>query len=140
MIIGPGGKVIQGMQRLFGVEINIEDDGTVSIASPNKENAQRAKDHIKKMTSNPEVGEIYEGVVTKIMDFGAFVEILPGKEGLLHISQIDHKRVNKVTDYLKEGDKVTVKLIKIENGKFSLSRKDLLKPEGSTPGDTPHVA
>jgi polyribonucleotide nucleotidyltransferase len=131
MIIGPGGKVIQGMQRLFGVEINIEDDGTVSIASPNKENAQRAKDHIKKMTSNPEVGEVYEGLVTKIMDFGAFVEILPGKEGLLHISQIDHKRVNKVTDYLKEGDKVTVKLIKIENGKFSLSRKDLLKPEGA---------
>ena len=139
MIIGPGGKVIQGMQRLFGVEINIEDDGTVSIASPNKENAQRAKDHIKRMTSNPEVGEIYDGVVTKIMDFGAFVEIIPGKEGLLHISQIDHKRVNKVTDYLKEGDKVTVKLIKIENGKFSLSRKDLIKPEGSNPGDTPQV-
>jgi polyribonucleotide nucleotidyltransferase len=139
MIIGPGGKVIQGMQRLFGVEINIEDDGTVSIASPNKENAQRAKDHIKRMTSNPEVGEIYDGVVTKIMDFGAFVEIIPGKEGLLHISQIDHKRVNKVTDYLKEGDKVTVKLIKIENGKFSLSRKDLLKPDGSAVGDAPKV-
>jgi polyribonucleotide nucleotidyltransferase len=139
MIIGPGGKVIQGMQRLFGVEINIEDDGTVSIASPNKENAQRAKDHIKQMTSNPEVGEVYDGVVTKIMDFGAFVEILPGKEGLLHISQIDHKRVNKVTDYLKEGDKVKVKLIKIENGKFSLSRKDLLKPEGSNTGDAPKV-
>ena len=137
MIIGPGGKVIQGMQRLFGVEINIEDDGIVSIASPNKENAQRAKDHIKRMTSNPEVGEIYDGVVTKIMDFGAFVEIIPGKEGLLHISQIDHKRVNKVTDYLKEGDKVTVKLIKIENGKFSLSRKDLLKPEGSGVVDAP---
>jgi polyribonucleotide nucleotidyltransferase len=137
MIIGPGGKVIQGMQRMFGVEINIEDDGTVSIASPNKENAQRAKDHIKRMTSNPEVGEIYEGVITKIMDFGAFVEIIPGKEGLLHISQIDHKRVNKVTDYYKEGDKVTVKLIKIENGKFSLSRKELLKPEGSTISEVP---
>jgi polyribonucleotide nucleotidyltransferase len=131
MIIGPGGKVIQGMQREFGVEINIEDDGTVSIASPNKENAQRAKDRIKAMTANPEIGEIYDGKITKIMDFGAFVEILPGKEGLLHISQIDHKRVNKVTDYFKEGDKVTVKLIKIENGKFSLSRKDVLKPEGT---------
>jgi polyribonucleotide nucleotidyltransferase len=137
MIIGPGGKVIQGMQRMFGVEINIEDDGTVSIASPNKENAQRAKDHIKRMTSNPEVGEIYEGVITKIMDFGAFVEIIPGKEGLLHISQIDNKRVNKVTDYYKEGDKVTVKLIKIENGKFSLSRKELLKPEVTNIGETP---
>jgi polyribonucleotide nucleotidyltransferase len=137
MIIGPGGKVIQGMQRMFGVEINIEDDGTVSIASPNKENAQRAKDHIKRMTSNPEVGEIYEGVITKIMDFGAFVEIIPGKEGLLHISQIDNKRVNKVTDYYKEGDKVTVKLIKIENGKFSLSRRELLKPEGIANSEAP---
>ena len=70
---------------------------------------------------------IEDGIITKIMDFGAFVEILPGKEGLLHISQIDNKRVNKVTDYFKEGDKVTVKLLKVENGKFSLSRKDLLK-------------
>jgi len=129
MIIGPGGKVIQGMQREFGVDINIEDDGTVSIASPNKDSAMRCKERIKAMTANPEVGEIYEGKITKIMDFGAFVEILPGKEGLLHISQIDNKRVNKVTDYFKEGDKVTVKLIKIENGKFSLSRREAMSPE-----------
>ncbi len=132
LIIGPGGKTIQGMQRLFGVDIVIDDNGTVNIASPNKENAQKCKEHIKKMTATPEVGEIYDGVITKIMDFGAFVEILPGKEGLLHISQIDNKRVNKVTDYFKEGDKVTVKLLKVENGKFSLSRKELLnenKPE-----------
>ena len=132
LIIGPGGKTIQGMQRLFGVDIVIDDNGIVNIASPNKENAQKCKEHIKKMTATPEVGEIYDGVITKIMDFGAFVEILPGKEGLLHISQIDNKRVNKVTDYFKEGDKVTVKLLKVENGKFSLSRKELLnenKPE-----------
>ena len=127
LIIGPGGKTIQGMQRLFGVEIAIDDDGTVNIASPNKESATKCKEYIKKMTATPEVGEVYDGVITKIMDFGAFVEILPGKEGLLHISQIDNKRVNKVTDYYKEGDKVTVKLVKIENGKFSLSRKELLK-------------
>jgi len=127
LIIGPGGKTIQGMQRLFGVEINIEEDGTVNIASPNKENARKCKEYIKKMTATPEVGEIYEGVVTKLMDFGAFVEILPGKEGLLHISQIDNKRVEKVSDYFKPGDKVTVKLLKVENGKFSLSRKELLK-------------
>jgi polyribonucleotide nucleotidyltransferase len=127
LIIGPGGKTIQGMQRLFGVDITIDDTGTVNIASPNKENAAKCKEYIKKMTATPEVGEIYDGVITKIMDFGAFVEILPGKEGLLHISQIDNKRVNKVTDYFKEGDKVTVKLLKVENGKFSLSRKDLLK-------------
>ncbi len=127
LIIGPGGKTIQGMQRLFGVEIVIDDDGTVNIASPNRDNAAKCKEYIKKMTATPEVGEVYDGIVTKIMDFGAFVEILPGKEGLLHISQIDNKRVNKVTDYFKEGDKVTVKLVKIENGKFSLSRKELLK-------------
>lgn len=127
LVIGPSGKTIQGMQRLFGVEINIQEDGTVSIASPNKENAQKCKEYIKKMTATPEVGEIYDGVITKLMDFGAFVEILPGKEGLLHISQIDNKRVEKVSDYFKTGDKVTVKLIKIENGKFSLSRKELLK-------------
>jgi polyribonucleotide nucleotidyltransferase len=82
------------------------------------------------MTATPEIGETYDGVVTKLMDFGAFVEILPGKEGLLHISQIDSKRVEKVSDYFKVGDKVTVKLLKIENGKFSLSRKELLKEEG----------
>lgn len=131
LIIGPGGKTIQGMQRLFGVEIAIDDTGTVNIASPNKENAAKCKEYIKKMTATPEVGEIYDGIITKIMDFGAFVEILPGKEGLLHISQIDNKRVNKVTDYFKEGDKVTVKLLKVENGKFSLSRKELLKENSS---------
>jgi polyribonucleotide nucleotidyltransferase len=126
LIIGPGGKTIQGMQRLFGVDINIEDDGTIHIASPNKENAQQAKEYIKKLTATPEVGEVYEGVVTKIAEFGAFVEILPGKEGLLHISEIDNKRVNKVSDYLKVGDKITVKLLKVEGGKFSLSRRKLL--------------
>lgn len=126
MIIGPGGKTIQGMQRQFNVEINIEEDGTVNIAAVNSEAARQCKEYIKKMTANPEVGEIYEGPITKITDFGAFVEILPGKEGLLHISQIDVARVNKVTDILKEGDTVRVKLIKIENGKFSLSRKALL--------------
>ena len=126
LVIGPGGKTIQGMQRLFGVDINIEDDGTIHIASPNRENAQSAKEYIKKLTATPEVGEVYDGVVTKIADFGAFVEILPGKEGLLHISEIDNKRVNKVSDYLKVGDKITVKLLKVEGGKFSLSRRKLL--------------
>jgi polyribonucleotide nucleotidyltransferase len=127
LVIGPGGKTIQGLQRLYGVDINIDDDGTISIASPNGVNANKCKEYIKKITATPEVGEIYDGVVTKIMDFGAFVEIIPGKDGLLHISQIDNKRVEKVSDYYKIGDKVTVKLIKIENGKFSLSRKELLK-------------
>lgn len=132
LVIGPGGKTIQGMQRLYGVDINIEEDGTISIASPNKENAQNAKEYIKKLTATPEVGEIYEGVITKLMDFGAFVEILPGKEGLLHISQIDNKRVDKVSDYFKTGDKVKVKLLKVEGGKFSLSRKELLNEEAKS--------
>jgi polyribonucleotide nucleotidyltransferase len=137
LIIGPAGKTIQGMQRMFGVEIAIDDDGTVNIASPNKENATKCKEYIKKMTATPEVGEIYDGVVTKLMDFGAFVEILPGKEGLLHISQIDSKRVEKVSDYFKQGDKVTVKVVKIENGKYSLSRKDLLKEENKEKKSNP---
>jgi len=143
LIIGPGGKTIQGMQRLFGVDINIEDDGTIRIASPNKENAQQAKEYIKKLTATPEVGEVYDGVVTKIADFGAFVEILPGKEGLLHISEIDNKRVNKVSDYLKVGEKITVKLLKVEGGKFSLSRRKLLaeaaekEARNNTPAEQP---
>jgi polyribonucleotide nucleotidyltransferase len=139
LVIGPGGKTIQGMQRLFGVDINIDDDGTVNIASPNKESATKCKEYIKKLTATPEVGEVYDGVVTKLMDFGAFVEILPGKEGLLHISQIDNKRVDKVSDFFKPGDKVTVKLLKIENGKYSLSRKELLKEaksENTTPSQS----
>jgi polyribonucleotide nucleotidyltransferase len=135
LVIGPGGKVIQGMQREFGVDINIEDDGTVTIASPNGSDANRCKDYIKAITASPEVGKVYDGTVTKIMDFGAFVEIMPGKEGLLHISQIDNKRIDKVSDYLKAGDKVKVKLMKIENGKFSLSRRELLKDESKTEKD-----
>jgi len=127
LIIGPGGKTIQKMQRDFGVDINIEDDGTVTIASTDKNGAISCKEYIKSLTASPEVGKIYDGKVIKIMEFGAFVEILPGKEGLLHISQIDTKRVNKVTDYLKEGDAIKVKLLKIENGKFSLSRKVLME-------------
>ncbi len=126
LIIGPGGKTIQGMQRLFGVEISIEDDGTINISSTNGESANKCKEYIKQLTATPEVGEIYDGVIVKIVDFGAFVEILPGKEGLLHISQIDNKRVEKVSDYFKTGDKVKVKLIKTDNGKLSLSRKELL--------------
>jgi polyribonucleotide nucleotidyltransferase len=133
LIIGSGGKTVQGMQRLFDVEIYIDEDGTVNIAASNKENAQKCKEYIKKLTATPEVGEIYDGVITKIMDFGAFVEILPGKEGLLHISQIDNKRVQKVTDYFKVGDKVTVKLLKVEDGKYSLSRKELLENSSEQP-------
>ncbi|MGE5680025.1 MAG: polyribonucleotide nucleotidyltransferase [Bacillota bacterium] len=129
LLIGPGGKTVQGLQKQYGVDINIEEDGTVNIAAANRESAKKCKEHIRLLTATPEVGEVYEGKIIKIMDFGAFVEILPGKEGLLHISQIDAKKVNKVTDFFKEGDMVKVKLLKIENGKMSLSRKALLIPE-----------
>ncbi len=125
-VIGPGGKVIQKMQKDFCVDINIEDDGTVSIAGQDAILAKAAKEYIKLLVSEPEVGKTYTGKIMKITDFGAFVEIIPGTQGLLHISQIDSKRVNKVTDVLKEGEMVKVKLIAVEGGKFSLSRKALL--------------
>ena len=125
-VIGSGGKVIQGIQKDFGVEINIEEDGKVSIAGLNTEEARKAKEFIKAIVTDPEIGNEYEGKVIKITDFGAFVEFVPGTQGLLHISQIANERVNKVTDVLKEGETIKVKLIKMEHGKFSLSRKALL--------------
>lgn len=128
-VIGPGGKVIQGIQKDFSVEVYIDEDGTVNISGQNSETAKEAREYIKSITSEPEVNAIYDGKVIKIADYGAFVEILPGLQGLLHISQIDHVRVNKVADYLKEGERVKVKLLAIENGKFSLSRKALIEKE-----------
>ncbi|MBI5730948.1 MAG: polyribonucleotide nucleotidyltransferase [Ignavibacteriales bacterium] len=130
-VIGPGGKVIQKMQKDFCVDINIEDDGTVSIAGQDATLAKAAKEYIKLLVSEPEVGKNYTGKIMKITDFGAFVEILPGTQGLLHISQIDTKRINKVTDVLKEGEMVKVKLLAVEGGKFSLSRKALLNESTS---------
>ncbi len=126
-VIGPGGKVIQKIQKEFVVEISIEEDGTVSIAGQDHQKAKEAKEYIKLMVAEPEAGKNYNGKVVKITDFGAFVEFMPGTQGLLHISQVDIKRIDKVTDVLKEGDAIRVKLLSIENGKFSLSRKALLK-------------
>lgn len=128
-VIGPGGKSIRHIIEQSGAEINIEDDGTVTIAAVSGDSAAIARGMIEKITEVPVKGKIYTGKITKITDFGAFVEILPGKEGLLHISQIDNKRVNKVEDVLKRGEEVTVKLLEIdtETGKLSLSRKALLE-------------
>lgn len=134
-VIGPGGKVIQEMQRETGTTIVIEEVGNygvIDIVSPNKESIEAAKARIKGIVAVPEVGEIYEGTIKSIVPFGAFIEILPGKEGLLHISEIDWKRIEKVEDVLKEGEKVKVKLIGVDerNGKMKLSRKVLLpRPE-----------
>jgi len=128
-VIGPGGKVIQGIQKEFSVVINIEETGHVFISGQLSENVQKAKEKITLLTAEPEIGKVYNARVVKIMDFGAFVEFLPNQQGLLHISQIDIKRINKVEDVLKEGEMVKVKLTKFENGKYSLSRKVLLQEE-----------
>ncbi len=125
-VIGPGGKVIQKIQKDYGVEVFIEEDGTVNIASTSAEGAQQAKEFIKSIVAEPELGKDYLGKVVKLTDFGAFIEILPGVQGLLHISQIDNVRVNKVGDYFKEGDTVKVRIVKMENGKISLSRKAII--------------
>jgi polyribonucleotide nucleotidyltransferase len=131
-VIGPGGKNIRHIIEESGAEINIDDDGTVVIAAVSGESARKAQSMIAKITEVPEKGKIYKGKITKTTDFGAFVEILPGKEGLLHISQIAKERVKKVEDVLKRGDIVTVKLLEIdrETGKLSLSRKVLLDENG----------
>jgi polyribonucleotide nucleotidyltransferase len=131
-VIGPGGKVIRSIVAETGAKIDIEDSGRVVIMSPDKEACQKAIDRIKALTQEPEVGEVYMARVTKVTDFGAFAEILPNTEGLIHISQLDHKRVQKVTDVVKEGDEVLVKVIDIDReGRIRLSRKAVLgKPEG----------
>jgi polyribonucleotide nucleotidyltransferase len=126
-IIGPGGKMIRKIQEESGATIDIEDDGTVKIASVDEEAGRIAMDMIKALVEEPEIGRVYEGTVRRIVPFGAFVEILPGKDGLLHISELEHRRVAKVEDVVNEGDKVQVKVINIdEDGKVRLSRKALL--------------
>lgn len=126
-LIGPGGKNIRQLVKDSGAEINIEDDGTVTVAAVQKESADKAIAAIKRLTEVPEVGKVYKATVKKIMEFGAFVEILPGKEGLVHISQLDVNRVGKVEDIVKLGDVIEVKLMKIdEEGRLNLSRKALL--------------
>ncbi|MDZ7393762.1 MAG: polyribonucleotide nucleotidyltransferase [candidate division KSB1 bacterium] len=127
-VIGPGGKTIREIIQTTGATIDIEDDGTVLIASVDPEACNQARRMVEELTAEPEVGKTYVGVVKTITNFGAFVEILPGKEGLLHISQISNRRVERVEDVLKVGQKVEVKLLRIgSDGKLDLSRKALLK-------------
>ncbi len=128
-IIGPGGKVIREMTAEYDSKIDVEDDGTVKIFSNNSEQSKALVARIEEMTAMPEVGKIYEGEVRTIKDFGAFVQILPGTDGMVHISELKKERVNKVTDVLKEGDMVRVKVIDIDNrGRIRLSRKAALAP------------
>ncbi|MCC8426962.1 polyribonucleotide nucleotidyltransferase [Mucilaginibacter sp. UR6-11] len=135
-VIGPGGKIIQEMQRETGATISIEEvgnQGVVQIFADNKDAIDKAVTRIKNIASKPEVGEIYEGKVKSIMPFGAFVEIMPGKDGLLHISEIDHKRIETMDGIFEVGDEVRVKLLDVDKqGKLKLSRKVLLpKPEAA---------
>jgi polyribonucleotide nucleotidyltransferase len=130
-VIGPGGKTIKGITERTGAEINIENDGTVTIYCRSKEGADQAHEMIKALVEEPEVGRWYNGTVRRIMDFGAFVEFLPGKEGLVHISRLAAERVNAVSDVLKEGQEVKVKLFEIDRmGRLNLSMIEL--PEGYT--------
>ncbi|MCK5574107.1 MAG: polyribonucleotide nucleotidyltransferase, partial [Bacteroidetes bacterium] len=138
-VIGPGGKMIRKIVRDSGAEVNVEDDGSVVVAATSKEASEKAITAIQKLTEVPEVGKVYTATVKKIMDFGAFVEFLPGKEGLVHISQLDASRVEKVTDVVNVGDVIEVKITaKDEQGRFKLSRKVLLVPAGETHGDEHH--
>ncbi len=132
-IIGPGGKVIRGIQEQTGVKIDIEDDGTVKIAAVDAASARAAISIIEGIVQEAQVGQVYEGRVRKIMEFGAFVELFPGTDGLLHISQISKKRVKSVSDCFKEGDTVTVSVLEVDrDGKIRLSHKEFEK-EGEFP-------
>jgi len=130
-VIGSGGKVIRSIVEQTGAKIDIEDSGVINIASSDEAAANKAKEIIKGIVQDAEVGKLYMGKVRKIMDFGAFVEIFPGTDGLLHISQISEHRLEKVTDELKEGDEVLVKVLEIDRqGKIRLSRKEAMREKG----------
>jgi polyribonucleotide nucleotidyltransferase len=134
-VIGPGGKMVKSIVAATGVKIDIEDDGRIHISSSDQKAANEAIRLINEITEEAEIGRVYHGKVKKIMDFGAFVEILPGTDGLVHISELAHERVKTVTDVLKEGDELDVKVLDIDRqGKIRLSRRALLPvPEGMTP-------
>ncbi len=126
-VIGKGGSVIRALTEETGCQINIEEDGTITIAATDGAKADEAKRRIEQITAEVEIGKVYEGPVTKILDFGALINLLPGKDGLLHISQIAHQRVEKVTDFLKEGQVVRVKVLETdEKGRIKLSMKALI--------------
>jgi len=133
-VIGPGGKMIRSIIERTGVKIDVEDNGTVNVASSDEASAAKAIGIIQELTATPELNKTYMGKVQRITDFGAFIEIMPGLDGLLHVSEIAHYRVKDVRDELKEGDSVMVKVINIDpSGKIRLSRKALIAPPEGTP-------
>jgi polyribonucleotide nucleotidyltransferase len=131
-VIGKGGATIRALTEETGCTIDIGEDGTITIASTEADKAEFAKKRIAEITAEAEIGKVYEGPVVKILDFGALINVLPGKDGLLHISQIAHQRVERVEDFLKEGQVVKVKVLETdEKGRIKLSMKALLeRPEG----------
>jgi polyribonucleotide nucleotidyltransferase len=134
-LIGPGGKNVKALCEQYSVKINTEDDGTVTIFGKNTKDAEDAKAAVLGIVCDPEVGLVYQGTVKRIMDFGAFVEILPGKEGLVHISKLSRQRINIVTDVVKEGQQIPVKLLEIDKmGRLNLSYIDAIDPAGSDEG------
>jgi polyribonucleotide nucleotidyltransferase len=134
-VIGPGGKMIRSIIERTGVKIDVEDNGQVNVASADGESAQKAIDIIQELTATPELNKTYMGKVQRITDFGAFVEIMAGTDGLLHVSEIANHRVKDVRDELKEGQQILVKVINIDpTGKIRLSRKALLQDEAQKAG------
>jgi len=134
-VIGPGGKTIRSIIERTGVKIDVEDDGKVNVASSDGDSAQKAIGIIQELTATPELNKTYMGKVQRITDFGAFVEIMPGTDGLLHVSEIATHRVKDVRDELKEGQQILVKVINIDpTGKIRLSRKALLQEEAAKAG------
>ena len=135
-IIGPGGKTIRKIIEDTGAKIDIEDDGRVFVYSTSEESSRKAMSMIEELVRDVKQGEVYDGKVTRIMNFGAFVEILPGKEGLVHISELDRYRVNRVEDVVSVGDQVQVKVTDIDSqGRINLSRKALLPNDGPASGE-----
>jgi polyribonucleotide nucleotidyltransferase len=128
-VIGPGGKVIRGIIEQTGVKIDVEDDGTVHVASSDEASAKKALQIISDITAVAEIGKTYLGTVVRLVDFGAFVEIFPGTDGLLHISEIAENRIRDVRDELKEGDQILVKVLAMEGNKIKLSRKAVLREQ-----------
>jgi polyribonucleotide nucleotidyltransferase len=140
-VIGKGGSVIRALTEETGTTIDIQDDGTITIASVNTDGANAARKRIEEITAEVEVGRIYDGKVLRLLDFGAIVQVLPGKDGLLHISQIAKERVNQVSDYLKEGQEIRVKVLEADDkGRLRLSMKAAAEEDAhrsAAPVDSP---
>jgi polyribonucleotide nucleotidyltransferase len=133
-LIGPGGKVIRGIIEQTGVKIDVEDDGKVNVAATDETAARKALKMIKDLLAEAELGKTYLGKVVRLADFGAFVEIFPGTDGLLHISEVAEHRIRDIRDELKEGDQLLVKVIAIEGNKIRLSRKAVLRDQKAKAG------